>query len=297
MAASGSVLLVRGQADYVALIAPVWLPILGAIAAAVTAWLDRGRQVVGSLTMVLLLPSVVALIFHLLRVIGAIPLPVDWWATVSSTVAAATVWCTWQVSRPLTRPDGSSLNTPRWVAVAAVAAALAYPALKTSWALGARWLAPRGTPSGIDANYLFPVALTLVGITAILISLRWWNTAAPRWARPAAATGALVLVGLGLSGLSATFHMTPPEGPALGVVVYGSWLLWGLLTLTIAGRLSPARTGEPSEAPRSPMPSGTHAASSPLVHGQVAKNFDLTEGCVHGSGARVRPGRRRGAVK
>lgn len=51
----------------------------------------------------------------------------------------------------------------------------------------------------------------------------------------------LVSVALALLGASATVLALTEEGPVLGALVYGSWMLWGLATLAVGGRLSSHR--------------------------------------------------------
>lgn len=116
--------------------------------------------------------------------------------------------------------------------------------LKTVWLAGADWLAPQGVGTEVDAAYVVPVALALVGGSATAVALRWWDRPAPGWAHHAATVGGLALAGLGVSGVNATFTTDTAEGPVLGVVVYGSWALWGLTTLAVAGRLSSRRESE-----------------------------------------------------
>lgn len=87
------------------------------------------------------------------------------------------------------------------------------------------WLAPRGVDHHIDATYVVPVGLALLGTSATLVALRWWERPAPRWARPAATVGGLTLIGLGMSGVNATLTTATAEAPALGILVYGSWAL------------------------------------------------------------------------
>lgn len=239
--AAGLVLLTSGQSAYVDRIAPVWTPVLGSVLALVCATTVRHRRTAAVAATVFLLPSAIAGIFHVLRALGAIPLPVDWLALAVSLGAAVTLWATWRLSHPLHGDDGLPLDTPRWVVGAGVIAALAYPAIKTSWVAGSSWLAPRGVGHDLDAAYAVPVALALMGSVAMVVALRWWDRPSPRWAHYAAAAGGLALIGLGVSGVNATFTSSPPEGPALGLLVYGGWGLWGLATLAVAARLSPRR--------------------------------------------------------
>jgi hypothetical protein len=241
---AGLALAASGQAAYVDRIAPIWTPVLGGVVALVCATVGQHRKATCVAATVLLLPSAIAGIFHVMRALGAIPLPVDWLALVVSLCAALTVWTAWKLSDPLRREDGLPLQTPRWVAAAGVLTALIYPVLKTMWLAGLDWLAPEDVGHEVDAAYVVPVTLALVGGTATVVALRWWDRPAPRWARNAAVAGGLVLTGLGVSGMNATFTTETADGPVLGVVVYGSWALWGLATLAVAGRLSSQRESD-----------------------------------------------------
>lgn len=238
---AGLVLLVGGQSAYVDRIAPIWTPVLGSFFALVCTATVRYRRAAGVAATVFLLPSAIAGIFHVMRALGAIPLPVDWWALVTSIGAVATLWATWRLSHPLQGEDGLPLDTPRWIATIGILAALIYPAIKTSWVAGSTWLAPRGVGHELDAAYVVPVVLALSGSAATVVALRWWNRPSPRWAHHVAAAGGLALTGLGVSGVNATVTNSPPEGPVLGILVYGGWALWGLATLAVAARLSPRR--------------------------------------------------------
>lgn len=255
-AALGIALLARGQADYADRIAPTWTPGLGGLVAIVCATVVRHRKATCVAATVLLLPSAIAGIFHVMRALGAIPLPVDWLALVVSVGAALTVWTAWGLGDPLRGPGGRPLDTPRWVVGVGVLAAMAYPVLKTTWLAGSRWLAPDGAGSAVDAAYVVPVALALLGLSATVVALRWWDRPAPAWAHNAAVVGGLALMGLGVSGVNATLTTATAEGPLLGLVVYGSWALWGLATLGVAGRLSSHRVagGRSAEPPRSVSP-------------------------------------------
>jgi hypothetical protein len=256
---AGLALAASGQAAYVDRIAPIWTPVLGAVLALVCATVGQHRKATCVAATVFLLPSAIAGIFHLLRALGAIPLPVDWLALIVSVCAALTVGTAWKLSDPLRREDGLPLETPRWVAGTGVLTALIYPVLKTIWVAGLDWLAPEGVGHEVDAAYVVPVALALVGGSATVVALRWWDRPAPAWARNAAIAGGLSLTGLGVSGVNATFTTPTAEGPVLGVVVYGSWTLWGLATLAVAGRLSSQR--EVGARPGGPTSAGDAAGS------------------------------------
>ncbi|HEY0949003.1 hypothetical protein [Nocardioides sp.] len=243
-------LAIHGQAAYVDRIAPAWTPILGSLLALACATGARGRRLIGLGAAVLLLPSAIAGVFHVLRATGAIPLEVDGAAVPASLGAALTLTAVWIRCHPLRGDCGQPLDPPRWVVGLGVASATIYPALKTLWLTGIGWLAPPGLGPEIDAEYAVPVTLALLGASATALALRWWDRPAPHRAHGAATIGGLALAGLGICGLNATISTTTPEDPVLGVVVYGSWLLWGLATLAVASRLSPIR-GESAPNPTS----------------------------------------------
>ncbi|CAI9410190.1 hypothetical protein [Nocardioides sp. T2.26MG-1] len=236
-----------GSADYVDRIGPSWGPLAGGLATLLTVLAGRSRRSLSVVATVLLLPSCAATVFHVLRATGAIPMPVDVRGALVSGSATVTLLLLWRWCRPLRTTDDRPWETPAWVALLGVAVALVYPAVKTSWVLGSTWLAPRGLEHRVDAEYVAPVLLVGLGTAATLVALRWWRTDAPPFAHPAAAAAGLALVSLGVGGLNATVTHPADEGPTLAVLVYGSWLLWGLTTLAVAGRLS-SRRRLPAEA-------------------------------------------------
>lgn len=64
-------LLARGQAAYVDRIAPIWTPVVGAVVALAFTTGVRNRKATCLVATVFLLPSAIAGIFHVLRVLGA----------------------------------------------------------------------------------------------------------------------------------------------------------------------------------------------------------------------------------
>ncbi|MFL4472885.1 hypothetical protein ACIPVK_02665 [Paeniglutamicibacter sp. MACA_103] len=240
-AVMGAVLLVSGQPDYVDRFAPVWAPLVGGILVILASASVRFCKPLCVLATVFLGPPAVALVFHLLRAVGAIPFPVDLFSMLVSLAATVTIIAAWLQWSPLRTGTGFPLETPRWIALLGITVALIYPGLKTLWVAGGTWLAPAGSHS-VDGAYLAPVALAVMGTAATAVALRWWRRDAPRWAHPTAAAGGLTLIGLGTAGLHSSLAHASDEGPLLGVLVYGGWLIWGLATLGVAARLSHRRT-------------------------------------------------------
>ncbi|MGO1974249.1 MAG: hypothetical protein ACTH2Q_14940 [Propionibacteriaceae bacterium] len=225
---------------YVARTGAPWFVLTGALVAISglvvgrTAALRNAALLVAT---VFLLPAGGALlIIHGLRLVGAIPMPLDVVSAVISVVAAATLVVLWVAPSPLRPARGSRLAVPRWVAVTGALASLVYPALKVSWALGSSWVAPAGTVGVVDATFAVTTALSLVAAPPLVIALRWWNRPAPRWARPAALVGGMVLTALGASGLWSTWRSA--DEAVTGLFVYGGWLVWGLCTVTVSRRLT-----------------------------------------------------------
>ncbi|MBV1779060.1 hypothetical protein KRR55_08045 [Paeniglutamicibacter sp. ABSL32-1] len=165
----------------------------------------------------------------------------DLFSMLMSLAATATIIAAWVQWRPLRTVAGFPLETPKWVALLGIGVALVYPGLKTLWVAGGKWLAPEGSHA-VDGAYLAPVGLAVIGTAATVVALRWWRRDAPRWAHPTAAAGGLTLIGLGTAGLHSSLAHELAEGPLLGVLVYGGWLIWGLATLGVAARLSHRRT-------------------------------------------------------
>lgn len=244
--AAGVLAMVHQPHDYVARMSPAWFVLAGAIVALVT--LVAGRTAALRTTglliaTVFLLPTGAALlIFHALRFTGAIPMPFDAVSAVVSVIAAVTLLALWVSPNPLRPERGTRLDVPRAVAITGIAASLVYPALKVSWALGSSWAAPPGAVGVVDATFVVTIALSIAAVPALAVALRWWDRPAPRWARPAALLGGMVLTSIGASGLWTTWTdffagRLGPGDELVGLLVYGGWLVWGLSTITVSRRL------------------------------------------------------------
>lgn len=241
-AVAGVLALLYPAADYVADNSPSWFVLAGIAVAVVARMFARttGQRSVGLLVAtVLLLPTACTLsLSHLLRAVGAIPFPVDPISACVSIGAAIALLSLWFFPNPLKPSRDLRIPVPAWVPIVGIAASLVYPILKTLWAFGIDFAAPAGSVGVIDATFTATVAVSLAAVPALVIAMRWWNRPAPRWVRPAALIGGLILLSLGVSGLSGVAR-GPAEDAATGLLVYGGWLIWGAAILATAGRLSP----------------------------------------------------------
>lgn len=245
-AASGVIALLHSAAGYVSDNSPSWFVIAGIIVAVLFRVLARttGQRYTGLLlATVLLLPTACTLlVLHLLRLVGAIPFPVDLISMCVSVGAAIALFSLWFVPNPLAPRREARVPVPRWVPMIGIAASLVYPVLKILWATGIDVAAPPETVGVIDATFFSTVAISLAATPALAVAMRWWNRPAPAWVRPTALIGGFLLVALGASGLWAVAQ--DPSGAATGLLVYGGWLLWGATVLATAGRLSPGNRQE-----------------------------------------------------
>lgn len=248
--ASGVIALLHPAAGYVAENSPSWFVLAGIIVAVVFRVLARttGQRYTGLLlATVLLLPAACTLlVLHLLRLVGAIPFPVDPISMCVSIGAAIALFCLWFIPNSLAPRREASVPVPMWVPMIGITASLVYPVLKILWALGVDVAAPPDTLGVVDTTFFATVVVSLAATPALAIALRWWNRPAPGWVRPFALIGGFLLVALGASGLWAVTQN--PVGAATGVLVYGGWLTWGAAVFAVAGRLSPEQ--------------GTHAPES-----------------------------------
>lgn len=256
-AVAGILALLHPAAGYVADNSPRWFVLAGIVAAVLARVFagTMGQRYAGLLiATALLLPSACTLsLLHLLRAVGAIPFPVDPISACVSIGAAIALLGLWFLPNPLRPARDLRVPVPAWVPVIGIAASLVYPTLKTLWAFGIDIAAPPDTVEVVDATFVATVMVSLAAVPALLIAMRWWDRPAPRWMRPAALIGGLVLLSLGVSGLWGVAQ-SPAEDPATGLLVYGGWLIWGVATLATAGRLSPMPVGaQTPQAPGCPL--------------------------------------------
>lgn len=230
-------------ADYVERLSPGWFVPAGAglalvnLVAARTRFLRTSGLVIAT---VLLLPGAVAAsVMHVLRMIDAIPLPVDPVSAVISVVAAATLISLWAAPSPLRPARDLSTDVPRWVAAAGIVASLIYPALKASWALGSAWVAPPHTVGVLDTTFWATTGVALVGAVPLIVVLARWDRPTPQWSRPVALLAGMTLSSIGAAGLWSA--RLDPDQIATGLFVYGSWLAWGLAVIAVSRRLGPQK--------------------------------------------------------
>ena len=131
---------------------------LAGVAVAITARLlarNTGQRYAGrSSRRYCLLPSACTLLLlHLLRVVGAIPFPVDLISGSVSIGAAIMLLSLWFLPNPLRPSKDLRVMVPIWVPIANIAASLVYPTLKTLWALGIDVAAPPGTVGVVDPPF------------------------------------------------------------------------------------------------------------------------------------------------
>jgi hypothetical protein len=174
--------------------------------------------------------------FDLLRLTRLIPLPVDWAAVASRSLAFAAVVA---LTRLLLarRAEARSTPRPRWPAFAAFALALPYPVMRTIWALGGTLGLNRVDAGG---HGWLPWLACIPWLMAAALSLLL--IASPRWMPRRLlvgsgwfATGFVALVGPGACWVLVTkLAAGAPDLQALGMAAwvpclfYGSWLLWAV---------------------------------------------------------------------
>lgn len=241
-AAAGVLALLHSAADYVTVNSPSWFVLAGIVVAVLARVFARttGQRYAGLLiaTALLLPTACTLLLLHLLRAVGAIPFPVDPISACVSLGAAIALFSLWFLPNPLRPARDLHVPVPAWMPLIGIAASLVYPTLKTLWAFGIDVAAPPDTVGVVDATFYITVAVSLAAVPALVIAMRWWNRPAPKWVRPVALIGGLLLLSLGVSGLWGVAR-SPADDPATGLLVYGGWLVWGITTLATAGRLSP----------------------------------------------------------
>ncbi len=255
--------LVPSQATYAQAFAPDSLPLIAAGFAAIGLMPLQGptqrlpaQRVVRWGGLLLMVWTANGLPLDVFRVVGLIPLGVDWPGLVLRTMALATAVV---LARPaLVDPAVPPSTLPSaWYGYAAFALALPYPVLRTHWALG-------GT-----LGLLWPGAAG-AGFVPWLASIPWLVAAGlslflvypPRWM-----PRRLLLVGgwsataiVGMIGPAACWALVVGVISGVGVATggielwvfalfYGSWLLWAiaaaLATRSYQVRCAPARTRSP----------------------------------------------------
>ncbi|MGE5604043.1 MAG: hypothetical protein ACM30E_13410 [Nitrososphaerales archaeon] len=244
---------VHSRPDYARAFAPDWLPVAAAVLAtaglvpAALMWLDGRPQLLrlqAGLSWAGLLLMVCAangLPFDLLRIVGLIPLAVDWSGLVTRTFALAAVVVLARLllaapSDPASAGHGAPRRVASWYGYAAFLLALPYPVLRTCWALGGTiglsWPGAAGSgfePWLLAIPWLFAAALSLLLVQPrpwpprrLLLAAGWFATAFVAMIGPAAFWS---LVSAFVAGRDLNLNGIAAWVPAL---FYGSWFLWAI---------------------------------------------------------------------
>jgi hypothetical protein len=233
--------LVQNQPTYAEDFAPAWLPLLAAVVSAAgiiplgggPRWI-RLQQVLHWIGLLLMVWVANGLPVDLLRIIGLIPLEVDWlgMALRILALAAAVVLAHLALARPVV---SESSRPAAWYGYAALVLALPYPVMRTIWVLG-------GT-----VGLMSPGAAG-IGFTPWLASVPWILAAAlslllvltPRWMPRRLlliagwfATAVVAMVGPGFVwGLVNQLAAGTADSGDIAIWVpclfYGSWFLWAI---------------------------------------------------------------------
>ncbi len=222
--------------------APAGLPLAAAALAAAALvrwtgparWLRLQRALLWS-GLLLMVWAANGLPLDILRVVGLIPLPVDWagLATKTFALAAAIVLAHLALARPAAP---GARHPPSWYGYAAFVLALPYPALRLWWALG-------GTPGisrpGAAGEGFAPLLLALPWLLAAAVSLLLVQ---PRRGVPrrlmlvAGWTGTTIVAMIGPAAVWTLLAAWLGGGvvrygdiaPWVFALFYGSWFLWAI---------------------------------------------------------------------
>ncbi len=241
VAAAGLVMrFVGNRPDYAENFGPYWLPVVaGGLAAAVllqesARWLRLRRTLLWA-GLLLMVWAANGLLLDLLRVVGLIPLGVDWpgFVTRALALAAVVVLARLVLDR---RDEPVTSRSATWYGYAAFVLALAYPFFRTVWVFGGTLglTRPGAAGQGIEewlacTPWLLAAALSLLLITK------------PRWIP----RRLLLTAGYGAAAVVATFGPAAfwsvitalATGRSLNLngieswvpcLFYGSWFLWGI---------------------------------------------------------------------
>jgi hypothetical protein len=234
-------LLIRNRPAYAQAFAPDWLPFAAAgFAAAGIMRLDdspqwlRVRRVLRWSGLLLMVWAANGLPLDLLRIVGLIPLSVDWpgLATRTLALAAAVVLAHLALARPAAP---ASTRAATWYGYAAFVLALPYPVLRTWWALGGTlglmWPGAAGDGYAWLASipWLLAAALSLLLVSTwrwmprrLLLAAGWSATAVVATIGPAACWSLVTeLVVGGDPNIEGIATWVPS-------LFYGSWLLWAI---------------------------------------------------------------------
>jgi hypothetical protein len=260
--------LVPSRPAYAEVFAPDWIALPAAVLAGLAATATmRGdhppsspRRVLYWSGCLLMVWASGGLLLDLLRVVGLIPLGVDWpgMVTRALALAASVVLAHLTLFRPPRESDG---RAPGWFGWVACVLALPYPLLKTWWALGGTLglsgVGVAGELAGSFALWLPSVPFLLAAILSLLLAPTWRRI--PRWLLLTAGwVATTIAANVGPAAcwalVTAKVHGSPgPEGMDTWVtpLFYGSWLLFAI-AIGAATRSYQLRTAAPRqrETPR-----------------------------------------------
>lgn len=250
--------LIRDRVDYAQAFAPNWIPLVAAGIAAIgivpikgpPQWprIERALRWCGLLLMVWVANG---LPLDLLRVVGLIPLDVDWpgLATRASALGAALMLARLTLAYPTT---GARTHAATWYGYIAFGLALPYPILRTHWALGGTLglLWPGAGGEGWVPWLASIPWLVAAGLSLFLVSPPHWM---PRRLLLIGGWSATVIVAM--IGPAACWALVAAlisgSDPGLGgievwvfALFYGSWLLWAIAA-AVATRSYQVRTVGP----------------------------------------------------
>lgn len=247
--------------DHVAAVAAL-LAIAGILPTTRLLQWPRTRQVLQWSGFLLMVWAANGLPFDVLRLAGAIPLPVDWPGFATRTLALAALVALGRLV--LVRPDGPPRSPATWYGYAGFVFALPYPILRTAWAMGSTiGLGWRGAGGHGWAPWLLAIPWLLAATLSLLLVPTWrWM---PRRLLVAAgwfATTVVAMIGPGAcwAFVSAVTTRRGPQFSGIAVWVfglfYGSWLLWAIAAgaATRSYQLRTAFEAQPHPSPASPNP-------------------------------------------
>ena len=293
--------LVPSRPAYAQVFAPDWIAlpaaVLAGLAATATLRADHPpslpRRVLDWSGCLLMVWASGGLLLDLLRVVGLIPLGVDWpgMVTRALALAASVVLAHLTLLRP---PRESGGRAPGWFGWLACLLALPYPLLKTWWALGGTLgLTGAGVTSEFAGSFtlwLPSIPFLLAAILSLLLVPTWRRI--PRWMLLTAgwvATAIAANVGPAACWALVTAKISgspSPEGMATWVtpLFYGSWLLFaiaiGAATRSYQLRSAAPRQSETDLGQKGGERDGRRHRTRPAGH--------RTDGSASSDGPRVR---------
>ena len=233
--------LVHNQSTYAEAFAPTWLPLLAAIVSAAGIiplgghhrWI-RLQQALHWIGLLMMVWVANGLPIDLLRIVGLIPLDVDWFGIGFRIVALAAVLVLAHLI--LGRSAVSASSRPAtWYGYAAFVLAMPYPIMRTIWLLGGTigLLSPGAggvgfTPWLACIPWLLAAALSILLVLTprwmprrLLLIAGWFATAVVAMVGPAAVWSLVTQLSAGNAN---------PDGIAIWVpyLFYGSWFLWAI---------------------------------------------------------------------